>query len=104
MPTYKSLLSNTIASSVAVIALSGNAVAQPDPVLSARPIPAMAQVSAASEAYSYGTQLDISQVVSLTENGSNNCGLGDAQMTYLDSEGKKRVLAYRKLSATCSDG
>ncbi|AZZ45423.1 hypothetical protein C1896_11240 [Pseudomonadaceae bacterium SI-3] len=103
MPTFKSLLSTTLASAVAVIALSGTAVAQPDNALSAGPIPAIAQASAASEAYSYGTQLDISQVISLTEN-SSNCGLVDAEMTYLDSDGKKRVLVYRKLSATCSDG
>lgn len=104
MSSFKSLLSTTISSAVAVIALSGTAVAQPDTVLSAGPTPAMAQASAASESYSYSTQLDISQVISLTENSSNNCGLVDAKMTYLDSEGKKRVLAYRKLSATCSDG
>jgi len=73
-------------------------------VLSAGAMPAMAQSSATSETYSYGTQLDISQVISLTENSSHNCGLVDAQMTYLDSEGKQRVLTYRKLSATCSDG
>ncbi|MCQ2028940.1 DUF2790 domain-containing protein [Stutzerimonas zhaodongensis] len=73
-------------------------------VLSAAALPAMAQGNAANQTYSYGTQLDISQVISLTEDSGQNCGLVDAQMTYLDSHGEPRVLTYRKVSANCSEG
>ena len=73
-------------------------------VLSAGALPAIAQGNAANQTYSYGTQLDISQVISLTEDSGQNCGLVDAQMTYLDSQGETRALTYRKLSANCSEG
>ncbi|WP_415844901.1 DUF2790 domain-containing protein [Stutzerimonas zhaodongensis] len=73
-------------------------------VLVAGALPAMAQGKAGSETYSYGAQLDISQVISLTEDSGQNCGLVDAQMTYLDSQGEPRVLTYRKVSANCSEG
>lgn len=73
-------------------------------VLSAGAIPAMAQDDTVSETYSYGTMLDIRQVLSLTEDSGQNCSLVDAQMVYLNSMGEKRTLTYRKLPANCSDG
>lgn len=72
-------------------------------ILSASAMSAMAQDAVVSESYSYGTRLDVSQVISLTEDSGDNCGVVNAQMTYLDSQGEKRVLAYRKLSANCSE-
>lgn len=72
--------------------------------LSVGAIPAMAQSDAAPETYTYDTKLDISQVLSLTEDSGQNCSLVDAQMVYLDSMGEKRTLTYRKLPANCSDG
>lgn len=72
-------------------------------VLSAGALPAMAQATAKAETYAYGTQLDINKVISLTEEGSGqDCGVVNAHMTYLDSLGAERVLAYSTLAANCS--
>lgn len=72
-------------------------------VLSAGALPAMAQTTAKAETYAYGTQLDISKVISLTEeDNGQNCGVVNARMTYLDSHGAERALAYSTLAANCS--
>lgn len=73
-------------------------------VLNVGALPAMAQTNAAIETYTYSTQLDIQKVLSLSEDSSQNCGVVNAQMTYLDSQGQKRVLGYSKLAENCSDG
>ncbi|MDD2162666.1 DUF2790 domain-containing protein [Pseudomonas sp. MIL19] len=66
--------------------------------------PVVAQENIVTETYSYNTPLDINSVVSLTEDSSQHCNVVNAQMTYLKSNGEKRVLIYRKLSSNCSDG
>lgn len=72
-------------------------------VLSAGALPAMAQTTVKTDTYAYGTQLDISKVISLTEEGGGqNCGVVNARMTYLDSHGAERTLAYSTLTANCS--
>jgi len=71
--------------------------------LGAGALPAMAQDKAASETYAYGTHLDIKQVLSLTEDSGQNCGLVNAQMTYLDSMGEQRILTYLKHGASCNN-
>ncbi len=38
------------------------------------------------------------------EESGQHCILVNAQMTYLDSHGEKRVLAYGKLAANCYNG
>jgi len=78
-------------------------------VLSAGALPAFAQgVSAAShvtnETYTYGTQLDIDRVLSVSEDSSHSCGVVSAQMVYLDSMGDKRALTYSKLADACNSG
>ncbi|MCQ2028941.1 DUF2790 domain-containing protein [Stutzerimonas zhaodongensis] len=73
-------------------------------VLSVGALPAMAQGNAKSETYSYGTQLDISQVISLTEDAGQVCGLVNAHLSYLDSVGEQRGLTYLKQAANCNDG
>lgn len=70
--------------------------------LGAGALPAMAQNTAASESYTYGTHLDIKQVVSLTEDSGQTCGLVNAQMTYLDSMGEQRAVTYLKHAASCN--
>lgn len=70
--------------------------------LGAGALPAMAQDKAASESYTYGTHLDIKQVVSLTEDSGQTCGLVNAQMTYLDSMGEQRAVTYLKHAASCN--
>ncbi|BBP56504.1 DUF2790 domain-containing protein [Pseudomonas sp. St316] len=71
--------------------------------LGAGALPAMAQAEAASETYAYGTHLDIKQVISLTEDSGQNCGLVNAQLTYLDSMGEQRALTYLKHAADCNN-
>jgi hypothetical protein len=65
-------------------------------------LPALAQDKAASESYSYGTQLDIDKVISLTEDSGQTCGLVNAQITYLDSMGEHKALTYLKHAASCN--
>ncbi len=65
---------------------------------------AMAQENVASQTYTYGTQLDIDRVLSITEDSSHSCGVVNARMVYLDSMGDKRALSYSKLAENCSDG
>lgn len=73
-------------------------------VLSAGMLSATTQANPITETYSYGDHLDINQVISLTEDHGPECGVVNAQMTYLDSHGEKRVLAYSKLATNCNDG
>ncbi len=65
---------------------------------------AMAQDAVASEPYSYGTRLDISKVISLTEDSGDNCGVVSAQMIYLDSMGEQHAVTYPKIAANCNEG
>ncbi|MCQ4295889.1 DUF2790 domain-containing protein [Pseudomonas stutzeri] len=53
------------------------------------------------EPYSYGTQLDVAAVLSLKIKPTPNCEVTDAVMTYRDSTGAERKLAYRTLSEAC---
>ncbi|MHC8407127.1 MULTISPECIES: DUF2790 domain-containing protein [unclassified Pseudomonas] len=65
---------------------------------------ARAEADVTPTTYTYGTHLDIKQVVSLTEDAAPSCGVVNAQMTYLDSSGKTQVLDYRKFADSCNEG
>lgn len=52
------------------------------------------------EHYNYSMKLDIAKVLSHTPI-SRECGVVPAQMIYLDSTGKKRILEYRELGEGC---
>ena len=73
-------------------------------LLSAGAVPAMAEENIASQTYTYGTQLDIDRVISVTEDSSSTCGVVSARMIYLDSMGDKRALTYSKLADNCNAG
>ncbi|MHC8367388.1 DUF2790 domain-containing protein [Pseudomonas sp. ZT5P21] len=64
---------------------------------------ARAEADVTSKTYNYGTHLDIKKVVSLTQDATHSCGIVDAQLTYLDSQGKTQVLDYRKFADCNSD-
>ncbi|MCF5570535.1 DUF2790 domain-containing protein, partial [Pseudomonas sp. PA-3-11C] len=53
--------------------------------------------------YTYGTHLDIQKVVALTQDAGAACGIVDAQLTYLNSQGKTEILNYRKFAECHSD-
>lgn len=53
------------------------------------------------ESYTYGSQLDIAAVLSVNIKPTPYCEVTDAVMTYRDSTGAKRKLAYRTLSEAC---
>lgn len=63
---------------------------------------ARAEADVSPKTYTYGTQLDIKKVVSLKQDATPSCGVVDAQLTYLDSQNKTRVLDYRKISDNCN--
>ncbi|GAB3387792.1 DUF2790 domain-containing protein [Azotobacter armeniacus] len=52
--------------------------------------------------YRYGLPLDIAKVISIeAPYAPYVCEIIDAKMTYLNSAGETKVVAYRKLSAGC---
>jgi len=63
---------------------------------------ARAEADVTPKTYTYGTHLDIQKVVSLKQDAAPNCGVVDAQLTYLDSQSKTQVLDYRKLADGCN--
>ncbi|EJM17864.1 Protein of unknown function (DUF2790) [Pseudomonas sp. GM21] len=63
---------------------------------------ARAEADVTPKTYTYGTHLDIQKVVSLKQDAAPNCGVVDAQLTYLDSQNKTQVLDYRKLADGCN--
>lgn len=64
---------------------------------------ARAEAAAAPQTYTYGTHLDIHQVISLEQDNSVACGIVEARMTYLDSAGTTRVLDYSKFADGCNN-
>ncbi|MCY1545020.1 hypothetical protein D9M68_809370 [compost metagenome] len=67
-------------------------------------ISAHAEATAKPQTYTSGSHLDIQEVLSLAEDAGSSCGVVNARMTYLDSQGQTQVLDYSKLADTCSDG
>jgi len=58
------------------------------------------------EPYHYGQKLDVKRVIALHEDRGSpfDCGIVNARMDYLDSNGQPHRLAYRKFATNCSDG
>ncbi|AHY44676.1 DUF2790 domain-containing protein [Stutzerimonas decontaminans] len=56
---------------------------------------------AKAQPYTYGTQLDVASVLSVKIKPTPYCEVTDAVMTYRDSAGAERKLAYRTLSEAC---
>jgi hypothetical protein len=63
-----------------------------------------AQAETRPQTYTYGTHLDIKQVISTVEDGGANCGIVNARMTYLDSSGTQKVLDYSKFADCDNQG
>lgn len=63
---------------------------------------ARAEADVAPKTSTYGTQLDIRKVVSLTEDATPACGVVNARLTYLDAQSKTQVLDYRKFADNCN--
>ena len=63
---------------------------------------ARAEADVSPKTYTYGTLLDIKKVVSSKQDATPSCGVVNAQLTYLDSQNKTRVLDYRKISDSCN--
>jgi hypothetical protein len=55
------------------------------------------------ETYTYGSNLDIKKVISVSDVGPE-CGPVSAQMTYEDSQGQRHVMQYQVLGSGCSNG
>lgn len=47
---------------------------------------------------------DIQRVLATVEDTGNSCGIVNARMTYLDSNGQKQVLDYKKFADNCAEG
>ncbi|MFD2643190.1 DUF2790 domain-containing protein [Pseudomonas japonica] len=57
----------------------------------------------APEQYSYGTDLDIAKVISLSK-VANVCEVVPATMVYEDHQGQRHTLEYRVMGDGCSQG
>lgn len=64
---------------------------------------ARAEATVKPETYTYGTHLDIKKVISMKQDATPTCGIINAQLTYLDSQGDTNVLDYRKFADSCHD-
>lgn len=73
-------------------------------VLNVAAFSAHADVKNPSQAYTYGTHLDIQKVISITAKDGNNCGIANARMTYLDASGTQKVLDYSTLAECGNQG
>ncbi|WP_207884054.1 DUF2790 domain-containing protein [Pseudomonas sp. 30_B] len=58
------------------------------------------------EPYHYGQKLDVKQVIAIHEDSGSpfDCGIVNARMDYLDSQGLAHSLAYRKFATNCNEG
>jgi hypothetical protein len=65
---------------------------------------ARAEADVTPQTYTYGTHLDIQKVLSMKQDASPACGIVNARMTYLDSQGKTQVLDYSKFADDCNEG
>ena len=57
----------------------------------------------AVEQYTYATDLDIANVISVTP-AADVCEVVPAQMTYEDHQGQRHILEYRVMGNGCSNG
>lgn len=64
----------------------------------------VAALSAHADVQNHSANLEINKVISIVENGGGNCGIVNAQMTYLDSHGVKKVLDYSKFAECGNQG
>lgn len=51
--------------------------------------------------YKYGMPLQVAKVVALTEPATLECKVITADMKYIDNNGKREEISYRKLSDAC---
>jgi len=51
--------------------------------------------------YKYGMPLQVAKVVALTEPPTLECKVVTADMKYLDNNGRREEISYRKLSDAC---
>ncbi|WP_019408090.1 DUF2790 domain-containing protein [Pseudomonas psychrophila] len=63
----------------------------------------VAQQQPAVEHYTYATELDIANVISVSPI-ANVCEVVPAQMTYEDHQGQRHILEYRVMGNGCSNG
>ncbi|ATE78523.1 DUF2790 domain-containing protein [Pseudomonas frederiksbergensis] len=64
---------------------------------------ARAEANVTPQTYTYGTHLDIQKVLSMKEDATPSCGIVNARMTYLDSQGKTQALNYSKFADNCNE-
>ena len=64
---------------------------------------ARAEANVTPQTYTYGTHLDIQKVLSMKEDATPSCGIVNARMTYLDSQGQTQALDYRKFADNCNE-
>ncbi|MFJ2545289.1 DUF2790 domain-containing protein [Pseudomonas sp. NPDC087612] len=67
-------------------------------------VAAQASEAVVVQQYRYGQQLDVHKVLALHEDSSMGCGVVNAQMDYLDSQGKEHRLQYQKFASDCHEG
>lgn len=54
--------------------------------------------------YDYSQHLDVAKVVSITADNPEACGITNAHMVYLDSQGVTHNLEYTRMGNGCENG
>jgi hypothetical protein len=73
-------------------------------ILNVAALSAHADGQAPVQTTAYGNHLDIKKVVSIVDNGGGTCGIVDARLTYLDSNGTQKVTDYKKFAECANQG
>lgn len=69
--------------------------------LSLGALTAQAQPVAQAHTYMYGDHLDIAKALSTEVDASPTCGVVNAHLRYLDSQGQQRTLNYETVAQNC---
>ncbi len=67
-------------------------------------ISARAEATVKPQTYTYGSHLDIQTVLSTSQATTPVCGVVNARLNYLDSNGKAQALEYLTIADSCNAG
>jgi hypothetical protein len=67
-------------------------------------ISARAEATVKPQTYTYGTHLEIQKVLASSQGTTPACGVVNARLTYLDTQGQTRNLDYLTIADNCNTG
>lgn len=67
------------------------------------PVSSNGQEQADIETYSYGMEMDVARVISISSD-NHECTVGPAWITFEDHQGQRHTVEYRQMGDGCSNG